>query len=121
QHEVVHADVAAVGAVSPASEGVERIFHLAARADIVPSIQDPEAYFRANVDGTFAVLTAARRHAVRSLVYTASSSCYGIPDSYPTPETAPIRPQYPYALTKWLGECEVMHWAQVYGLPALSL
>src|SRR6185312_13564625 len=32
-----------------------------------------------------------------------------------------IRPQYPYALTKWLGECEVMHWAQVYGLPALSL
>src|SRR4029077_12946684 len=44
-----------------------------------------------------------------------------IPDAYPTPEAAEIRPQYPYALTKWLGECEVMHWAQVYGLPAISL
>jgi UDP-glucose 4-epimerase len=58
---------------------------------------------------------------VRRFVYVASSSCYGIPDVYPTPETAEIRPQYPYALTKWLGECQVMHWAQVYGLPAISL
>ena len=66
----------------------------------------------------------SRRHArpaVRRFVYVASSSCYGIPDSYPTPESAEIRPQYPYALTKWLGECQVMHWAQVYGLPAISL
>jgi UDP-glucose 4-epimerase len=121
QLEVVQADVADVEAVIAASKGVERIFHLAARADIVPSIRDPEAYFRANVDGTFAVLTAARRHAVRSLVYTASSSCYGIPDVHPTPETAPIRPQYPYALTKYLGEELVLHWARVYALPAKSV
>jgi len=119
--EIVQADVADGRAVMAACEGVERIFHLAARADIVPSIQDPEAYFRANVDGTFAVLTAARRHAVRSFVYTASSSCYGIPDVYPTPETAPIRPQYPYALTKYLGEELVLHWARVYALPAKSV
>src|SRR4029077_11578157 len=44
-----------------------------------------------------------------------------IPDAYPTPEAAEIRPQYPYALTKWLGECQVMHWAQVYRMPAVSL
>jgi len=66
-------------------------------------------------------LQAARAANIKRFVYVASSSCYGIPDSYPTPETAEIRPQYPYALTKWLGECEVMHWAQVYGLPALAL
>jgi UDP-glucose 4-epimerase len=119
--EIVEADVADRAAVSKCAEGVERIFHLAARADVVPSIQEPEAYFRANVDGTFAVLEAARRYGTRRLVYVASSSCYGIPDIYPTPETAPVDPQYPYALTKLLGEQLVLHWAKVYGLPAVSV
>jgi UDP-glucose 4-epimerase len=100
---------------------VERVFHLAARADIVPSIQEPEAYFRANVDGTFAMLEAARHHQVRRFVYGASSSCYGIPEVYPTPEKAPADPRYPYALTKYLGEQLVQHWAQVYRLSTVSL
>src|SRR5260370_3871257 len=108
-------------AMAEAMKDVDRVFHLAALADIVPSIQNPEGYFRSNVVGTFVMLQAARAAKIRRFVYVASSSCYGIPDSYPTPEVAEIRPQYPYALTKWLGECEVIHWAQVYGLPALSL
>jgi UDP-glucose 4-epimerase len=119
--DIVEADVADGAAVAVAMEGVERVFHLAARADIVPSIQQPEAYFRANVDGTFAVLEAARRQQVSRFVYAASSSCYGIPESYPTPETAPADPRYPYALTKYLGEQLVLHWASVYRLPAISL
>jgi UDP-glucose 4-epimerase len=119
--EVIEADVADGPAMLGAAAGVERVFHVAALADIVPSIQKPEAYFRANVDGTFATLQAARAAQVRRFVYVASSSCYGIPDAYPTSEDAEIRPQYPYALTKWLGECLVMHWVQVYQLPALSL
>jgi UDP-glucose 4-epimerase len=119
--EFVEADVADASAMLAAAQGVDRVFHLAALADIVPSIQKPEAYFRANVDGTFATLQAARAANVRRFVYVASSSCYGIPDVYPTREDAEIRAQYPYALTKWLGECLVMHWAQVYRLPALSL
>jgi UDP-glucose 4-epimerase len=118
---IVEADVADAIALATAMEGAERVFHLAARADIVPSIQEPEAYFRSNVNGTFCVLEAARRQAVRRLVYVASSSCYGIPSSYPTPETAPADPRYPYALTKYLGEQLVMHWAQVYQLPAVSV
>jgi UDP-glucose 4-epimerase len=96
------------------------VFHLAALADIVPSIQQPDLYFHANVVGTFNLLSAATTAVVARLVYAASSSCYGIPDSYPTPESADIRPQYPYALTKRIGEELVMHWAQVYKLPAVS-
>jgi UDP-glucose 4-epimerase len=127
QHEgnrslaIVEGDVADPAAVAAAMAGVERVFHLAARADIVPSIQEPQAYYRANVDGTFAVLEGARRDGVKRFVYVASSSCYGIPASYPTPETAPPDPRYPYALTKLLGEELVLHWAKVYRLPALSL
>jgi UDP-glucose 4-epimerase len=119
--EIITADIADKAKVDAVCEGIARVFHLAARADIVPSIQEPEAYFRANVDGTFAVLEAARRHGVASLVYAASSSCYGIPAVYPTPEDAPFDPRYPYALTKLLGEQLVLHWAQVYRLPAVSL
>jgi UDP-glucose 4-epimerase len=119
--EIVEGDVADRAAALAAAEGVERIFHLAARADIVPSIREPEAYFRSNVEGTFCLLEAARRHRVKRFVYAASSSCYGIPTTYPTAETAPADARYPYALTKYLGEQIVMHWAQVYGLPALSV
>ncbi len=119
--EVRVADVADPATMDAAMAGVERVFHLAALADIVPSIQNPDGYFRSNVVGTFVTLQAARAAGIQRFVYVASSSCYGIPDVYPTPEAAEIRPQYPYALTKWLGECQVMHWSQVYGLPALSL
>lgn len=99
----------------------EWVFHLAALADIVPSIERPLIYHRANVDGTVRVLEAARKAGARRFLYAASSSCYGIPEEAPTPETAPLRPMYPYALTKCLGEQYVMHWARTYGLPAISL
>ena len=99
---------------------VDWVFHLAALADIVPSIQKPEAYFNANVTGTFNVLQICKHFNIKRLVYAASSSCYGIPEKFPTSETAAIKPQYPYALTKRIGEELIMHWAQVYKLPAVS-
>ncbi|CUW37991.1 UDP-glucose 4-epimerase [Magnetospirillum sp. XM-1] len=119
---VIHrADVADADLIRPLFVGADRVFHLAAMADIVPSIQNPMLYHRANVDGTIAVLEAARAAGVKRFVYAASSSCYGIPETYPTPETAPPSPMYPYALTKWVGEQYVMHWAKTYDLPAVSL
>lgn len=119
--DIIDGDVADKAICLAVCNGAERVFHLAARADIVPSIQEPEAYFRANVDGTFAMLEAARHHQAKRFVYVASSSCYGIPKLYPTPETAPADPRYPYALTKYLGEQLVQHWATVYQLPTISL
>jgi UDP-glucose 4-epimerase len=119
--EIIEGDVADAATSLGACEGVGRVFHVAALADIVPSIQNPQAYFRANVDGTFSILEAARRSGVGRFVYTASSSCYGVPDLYPTPETAPAAPRYPYALTKYLGEQLVVHWAEVYQLSAASV
>jgi UDP-glucose 4-epimerase len=119
--ELLQLDIRDRAAIARAGEGAERVFHLAALADIVPSIQQPDAYFDTTVTGTFNVLQAARAGGAGRFVYAASSSCYGLADVYPTPETAPIQPRYPYALTKYLGEQTVLHWAEVYGLPAVSL
>jgi UDP-glucose 4-epimerase len=121
QCSIYRVDVSNYSEIKQFFEGVDWVFHLAALADIVPSIQQPLAYHKANVDGTIAVLEAARSAGVRRFVYAASSSCYGIPDEFPTPETAPIRPMYPYALTKYLGEQYVLHWNKVYRLPCVSL
>ena len=121
QVELVEADFAKSGSWQKLFQDTDWVFHLGALADIVPSIQRPADYFQANVDGTFNVLEAAKNAGVKRFVYAASSSCYGIPDKYPTSEAAEISPQYPYALTKRLGEELVMHWAQLYNLPAIAL
>ena len=119
--EVEEIDITDFSAVSKSFKGATFVFHLAALADIVPSIQEPLKYHNSNVNGTVTVLEAARKAGVKKLIYAASSTCYGLPDRYPTPETAPIRPMYPYALTKYFGEQYVMHWDQTYNLPCLSL
>jgi len=118
---VITEDIVDRERIAPAFSGVDWVFHLAGIADIVPSIERPDAYFQNNVCGTLNVLQCAREVSVKRLVYAASSSSYGIPSEYPTPEHSPIRPQYPYALTKFMGEELVLHWADVYKLPALSL
>lgn len=115
------ADIADHARIAPLLAGIDWVFHLAALADIVPSIQRPLDYHHANVDGTASILEASRQAVVKRFIYAASSSCYGIPDVFPTPESAEIRPQYPYAMTKWMGEQLALHWAAVYGLPVVSL
>ena len=114
-------DVAEIREVQPLVDGADWVFHLAGLADIVPSIENPLRYHTSNVDGTVSILEAARAAGVKRFVYAASSSCYGIPDEYPTIETAPIRAMYPYALTKNIGEQCVLHWNKVYGLPCVAL
>lgn len=100
--------------------GARYVFHLAGIGDIVPSIERPTEYMSVNVQGTVHVLEAARRAEVAKLVYAASSSCYGLA-AVPTREDHPIDPRYPYALSKYLGEQAILHWHNVYGLPACSV
>jgi UDP-glucose 4-epimerase len=115
------ADIRDVKTLESSFTGIDWVFHLAGLADIVPSIDMPEHYYSTNVSGTFNVLQLAKAHGVKRVIYAASSSSYGIPSSYPTDESSPIKPQYPYALTKYMGEELVLHWSLVYGLSAVSL
>jgi UDP-glucose 4-epimerase len=114
-------DVTALEPDDPLFAGADYVFHFAGIGDIVPSIERPTAYMHTNVQGTVRTLEAARHAGVRKLVYAASSSCYGIADELPTTEGAPIRPEYPYALSKYQGEQAVLHWGKVYHLPVASV
>ena len=87
----------------------------------MPSITKPVEYMTVNVQGTVNMLNFAQKNKVRRFVYAASSSCYGSNPIIPTNEVAAINPEYPYALSKYLGEVCVFHWAKVYGLQANSI
>ena len=110
-------DVRMLASSDPFWQGADYVFHFAGIGDIVPSIDRPIDYMSANVMGTVHALEGARHAKVKKFVYAASSSCYGMTEELPTTESAPIRPEYPYALSKYQGEQAVLHWGNVYKLP----
>ncbi|HEU5169876.1 MAG TPA: NAD-dependent epimerase/dehydratase family protein [Gemmatimonadales bacterium] len=115
-------DMLDVGGVSALLSRDTVIVHLAAKAGVRPSIADPAGYARANVEGTAAVLEAARRAGVSRVVFGSSSSVYG--DATPAPfqeDAAAIHPVSPYAATKRAGELLVQALAPLHGLRVAAL
>src|SRR6266513_4401065 len=104
----------------PLFKDAQYVFHFAGIGDLVPSIEQPVDYISTNTMGTVRVLEAARNAKAQKFVYAASSTCYGLAD-VPTREDAPIQPEYPYALSKYMGEEAVLHWGRVYRLPVNSI
>ena len=102
-------------------KGVDVVFHLAALARVQPSIEDPITFNKVNIDGTLNILWAAHKAGVKRVVYSASSSCYGNNENFPTPETESTNPLSPYGLQKYLGEHYCKMFSEVYGLDTVSL
>tara|TARA_B100001027_G_scaffold208346_1_gene173542 strand:+ start:823 stop:1728 length:906 start_codon:yes stop_codon:yes gene_type:complete len=102
-------------------KGAHYVFHLAALAQIIPSIKNPKKYFKNNVIGTLRVVEAAKRAKIKKFVYAASSSCYGTPKKLPTSEKDKIDLKNPYAATKFIGEEIVMRYASMFKMPNISL
>ena len=103
-------------------ETIEAIVHLAARAGVRPSLENPDAYVRTNVEGTVSMLELARRRGIRPFVMGSSSSVYG--DSTPVPfseDVAAANPISPYAATKRAGELLCHTYAHLYGLSVICL
>ncbi|HAE74797.1 MAG TPA: NAD-dependent dehydratase, partial [Alphaproteobacteria bacterium] len=101
-------------------KGAKYVFHFAGIGDLIPSIENPEKYMMNNVQGTVKVLECSRENKIKKFVYAASSSCYGLA-KIPTKENHPIKPEYPYALSKYLGEESTFHWKKIYDLPVNSI
>ena len=74
-----------------------------------------------NINGTINILESMKINKVKKIVYAASSSCYGIPNKYPTNENSLLDPKYPYAMSKLICENIIEHWSKVYGFSYLSL
>lgn len=116
------ADIRDAGAMRAAVQGCALVVHLAARAGVRPSIQDPALYTSINVDGTVQVLEACRHHGVRRLVFGSSSSVYGDATPVPFREDAPaVDPVSPYAATKRAAELFCRVYADLHGFRIASL
>jgi UDP-glucose 4-epimerase len=107
---LVEGDAGDPTTVTEAMTGIHVVFHLAAARAVLRSVLEPRATDRANTGGTLNVLEAARQAGVRRVVSASSSSVYGGAAVVPTPETTPLEPRSPYAVSKLAGE----HYARVY-------
>jgi len=119
--ELVEGDVADPEATARAARGCEVVFHQAAHRAVAQSVEHPLRTDRANVGGTLSVLVAARDAGARRVVYASSSSVYGGAEQLPTPESAPLVPRSPYAVTKLTGEQYCRVFWELFGLETVSL
>jgi len=100
----------------------DTIIHLAARAGVRPSIENPQLYERVNVAGTVNLLESARQLGVKRFIFGSSSSVYGVTNRVPFAEDDPcLRPISPYAATKLAGEFLCHTYAHLYGLSTVCL
>lgn len=103
----LYCDLASISAEELAemiAEPVDVIIHLAAKAGVRPSIQNPMAYQQVNVIGLQNLLEFARQEGIKQFVFASSSSVYGINDHFPWNEEEKLLPVSPYAMTKQAGE-----------------
>ena len=122
--ELVEADIADSRAMNDlfARAGFDCVVHLAARAGVRPSVEDPLAYEESNVRGTFTLLEAARRNRVPEFIFGSSSSVYGLNSKVPFAEEDPIaNPISPYAATKIAAEAACHVYSHLYDLRVVCL
>lgn len=118
--KLIQGDVTNQNAVDRAMKGVDVVFHLAAVVSVEESVSDPVESHRVNVDGTLAVLEAARRESAR-VVYASSAAVYGDPEGSTVSEDDETDPQSPYGADKLAADTYVRTYASVYDLPAVVL
>lgn len=100
----------------------EIVVHLAARAGVRPSLEDPALYERVNVAGTMNVLEMCREFKVRKFLFGSSSSVYGVAEQVPFKESnTELRPISPYAATKLSGEMLAFTYAYLHGIEVVCL
>ncbi len=99
--------------LAKAMEGQEIVYHLAAKTSVPESVEEPQEYWRTNVEGTLNVLKAAADAGVRRVVFVSSAAIYGTSEVVPKVETMRPEPASPYATTKMVGEFACQEIAQL--------
>lgn len=119
--EVVEGDIRDVDACRRATRGIEVVFHQAALASVPRSLKDPITVHDVNVNGSMAVLLAAREAGARRVVYASSSSVYGAREGLPRVEEDPPEPLSPYAASKLAVEFYLYVYFASQGLETVAL
>lgn len=121
---VVEGDIRDAAAVESlfAGDAVDAVIHIAARAGVRPSIQDPRLYVDVNVHGTLNLLEACRRHGVGKFLLASTSSIYGVNAKLPFSEEDPVYSTLsPYAATKLCCEQLGSNYSRLYGMQVMCL
>ena len=101
---------------------IDSIIHLAAKAGVRNSIENPEAYFDVNVNGTINLLEFAQKNLIRKFIFSSSSSVYGINDELPWHEEIhDLKPISPYASSKIAAEVIGHTYSQIYPIQFIGL
>jgi UDP-glucose 4-epimerase len=114
-------DITDYESLAPLFEGVEGVFHFAAEARIQPAIENPSRAASVNVLGTCNVLQAARTHGVERVIYSGTSSAYGLKNTPPLREDMPNDCLNPYSVTKVAGEELCKMYTRLFGLNTVIL
>lgn len=119
--DFVEGDIRDKATVATAMADVVEVVHLAALPSVPRSVHDPWTSHDVNVNGTIRLLEASRKNGVRRFVLAGSSSVYGDQPELPKRETMMPSPRSPYALSKLAAEQWVQLYAELYGLPGITL
>ncbi len=114
-------DIRDRAAITPLIKSADLLFHLAALPRVQYSIDHPDETNDVNINGTLNVLLAARDGGVGRVIYSGSSSAYGDQETLPLSEEMREKPVHPYGLQKYVGEEYVRLFADIYGLPGVTL
>lgn len=101
--------------------GVDCVYHLAARVSVPESVLYPVEYNEVNVGGTVSLMTAVRDARVKRVVFASSGAAYGEQAQQPVPETAPLKPSSPYAVSKMAAEGYVQALGALWGIETVIL
>jgi len=112
-------DITDVEKCNPLYEGVDCVFHLAAEARIQPCIVNPIKAVQANMLGTVSVLQCARQNGVKRVIYSSTSSAYGLKNTPPLVETMPNDCLNPYSVSKVGGEELCKMYSRLFGLETI--
>jgi UDP-glucose 4-epimerase len=119
--EFVRGDILDRKLVTRLVSQAEYVFHLAALTSVIRSMEEPEAYIKANIDGTFNLLEACRTAKIKRFVFSSSAAVFGDAQYIPVDENHPLNPKSPYAVTKLAGEKLITAYFHSYGLPGVAL
>ena len=119
--EFCELDIRNLEDIKPVFNGVDYVFHLAARPRVPYSVEFPHEAHANNAVGTLHVLIAARDAGVKKVIFSSSSSVYGDQDKLPLHEKMIPTPKSPYAFQKFIGEQYCRLFYELYGLPSVCL